>query len=81
MERELASHFALPCRDDGTRLDEAGFSRLLDEYYAARGWDLELGWPQAEQLRDLGLEDAVAEVAAARRAFGGGSTAEHTSSS
>jgi hypothetical protein len=66
MEERLASHFALPCRDDGTRLNWAGFSRLMDEYYAARGWDLELGWPKDEQLRELGLEAAIPELAAAR---------------
>jgi aldehyde:ferredoxin oxidoreductase len=55
MEEGLAPHFKLPCRADGTLIDEAGFSRLLDEYYAARGWDLEFGWPQAEGLRELGL--------------------------
>ena len=73
MEEQLASHFALPCRDDGTCVDEAGFSRLLDEYYAARGWDLELGWPQEDGLRGLGLEDAIPEVAAARRRHAGAS--------
>ncbi|RPJ50299.1 MAG: hypothetical protein EHM21_05285, partial [Chloroflexi bacterium] len=54
-EEKLAPHFALPCRVDGTLIDAAGFSALLDEYYAARGWDLSLGWPQEEQLNDLGL--------------------------
>jgi aldehyde:ferredoxin oxidoreductase len=69
-EAQLASHFTLPCRDDGTRVDATGFSRLVDEYYAARGWDLALGWPQAGQLRALGLEDAIPEVEDARRRFG-----------
>ncbi len=59
IEEGLAPHFKLPCRADGTLIDEAGFSRLLDEYYAARGWDLEFGWPQAEGLRELGLEDLI----------------------
>ena len=63
MEEALAPHFKLPCRADGTQIDEAGFSRLLDEYYAARGWDLELGWPLPETLRALGLEDAIPELA------------------
>jgi aldehyde:ferredoxin oxidoreductase len=66
MEEQLATHFALPCRDDGTRLDRDGFARLMDEYYGARGWDLELGWPQENQLRALGLEAAIAQLAAAR---------------
>ena len=63
MEKKLlAPHFNLPCRADGTRIDEAGFSRLLDEYYTARGWDLELGWPTADTLRRLNLQEAIAEL-------------------
>ncbi len=37
IEDALAAHFALPCRADGTFVDEAGFKRLLDEYSDARG--------------------------------------------
>jgi aldehyde:ferredoxin oxidoreductase len=70
MEEKLAPHFKLPCRADGTLIDEAGFSRLLDEYYTARGWDLELGWPQAEQLQALGLSEIAPELDACRRSFG-----------
>jgi len=62
MEEALAPHFQLPCRVDGTRLDEAGFSRLLDEYYTARGWDLEFGWPEDELLRALGLDEVIPEL-------------------
>jgi aldehyde:ferredoxin oxidoreductase len=62
MEEGLAPHFELPCRADGTLIDEDGFSQLLDEYYAARGWDLERGWPQAGQLRELGLEDVIPDL-------------------
>ncbi len=67
MEETLAPHFKLPCRADGTLIDEAGFSGLLDEYYSARGWDLELGWPQADQLRELGLEEIIPELDERRR--------------
>jgi aldehyde:ferredoxin oxidoreductase len=67
MEEALASHFELPCPDDGTFVDEAGFSRLLDEYYTARGWDLEFGWPQADRLKALGLEEAIPVIEALRR--------------
>jgi aldehyde:ferredoxin oxidoreductase len=66
MEESLAPHFELPCRADGTLIDEAGFSRLLDEYYSARGWDLELGWPQADQLKELALEEVIPELAELR---------------
>jgi aldehyde:ferredoxin oxidoreductase len=62
MEEGLAPHFELPCRADGTLIDAAGFSGLLDEYYSARGWDLELGWPQADGLRELGLEEVIPEL-------------------
>jgi len=61
-EKVLAPHFKLPCRADGTLIDEIGFSRLLDEYYAARGWDLEFGWPQTDQLSLLGLEEVIPEL-------------------
>jgi aldehyde:ferredoxin oxidoreductase len=62
MEEGLAPHFELPCRADGTLIDEAGFSGMLDEYYSARGWDLELGWPQADHLIELRLEEVVPEL-------------------
>ncbi len=62
MEESLAPHFELPCRADGTLIDREGFSGLLDEYYSARGWDLEFGWPQADQLRELGLEEVIPEL-------------------
>jgi aldehyde:ferredoxin oxidoreductase len=69
MEETLAPHFELPCQSDGTYVDKAGFSRLLDEYYAARGWDLEFGWPTADRLRQLGLEDTIPELMEYRRRF------------
>jgi aldehyde:ferredoxin oxidoreductase len=60
MEEEwLVPHFKLPCRADGTSIDAAGFARLLDEYYGARGWDLEYGWPGTDALRRLGLHELV----------------------
>jgi len=62
MEEALAPHFQLPCRADGTLIDRAGFARLLDEYYAARGWDLEFGWPLADRLEALGLETVIPEI-------------------
>jgi len=71
MEEALAPHFRLPCRADGTSIDAAGFSRLLDEYYAARNWDLELGWPLPEGLCALGLDEAASEVERLRAAHGG----------
>ena len=54
-EEGLAPHFRLPCRADGTLVDEVGFGRILDEYYDARGWDRERGWPTTETLARLDL--------------------------
>lgn len=62
MEETLAQHFKLPCRADGTLISEEGFSRLMDEYYSARGWDLKMGWPLPETLRMLGLEELIPEL-------------------
>jgi aldehyde:ferredoxin oxidoreductase len=62
MEETLAPHFALPCRDDGTLVDEGGFADLMDEYYNARGWDLEFGWPRDEVLDSLGLGELIPEM-------------------
>jgi len=62
MEEGLAPHFKLPCRADGTLIEPEGFSHLLDEYYIARGWDLELGWPKPETLQELGLAEAIPEL-------------------
>jgi aldehyde:ferredoxin oxidoreductase len=70
MEEQLASHFKLPCRADGTSIDRDGFLKLMDEYYTARGWDLELGWPQDKQLQALGLGDAVPELRELRARYG-----------
>ena len=69
MEEELGAHFSLPCRDDGTCISDVGFSLLLDEYYDARGWDLVFGWPEADQLRALGLQEAIREIEQLRRRF------------
>ena len=67
MEHELVGHYRRPGRDDGRTLDEAGFARMLDEYYAARGWDAERGWPTPALLARLGLSDAIPAVEAAAR--------------
>ncbi len=71
MEEALAPHFALPCRADGTSIDQAGFSRLLDEYYTARGWDLDLGWPTSNTLRRLGFEALIPEIEGMRAKHSG----------
>ncbi|MCJ7736483.1 MAG: aldehyde ferredoxin oxidoreductase C-terminal domain-containing protein, partial [Anaerolineae bacterium] len=62
LEMGMASHFNLPCRADGTRIDKEGFAELVDEYYAARDWDLEHGWPTPHLLSRLGLESVVPDA-------------------
>jgi len=69
LEERLAPHFELPCRADGTSIDQKGFLRLMDEYYAERGWDLETGWPLPETLRRLGLAEAIPELERLRRTW------------
>jgi len=69
MEEQLAAHFRLPCRSDGTFVDRAGFMRIMDEYYAARGWDSEFGWPQEELLKSLNLDEVIPEMKEMRWKF------------
>ena len=62
IEETLAPHFKLPCRADGTLIDKTGFIKLMDEYYNARGWDLNRGWPHNELLNKLGLSEVAKEL-------------------
>ena len=50
----------------GQRLEPEKWQLMLDEYYQAKGWDIETGWQTGESLRALGLE----EVSAKLEAFG-----------
>jgi len=68
MEEMLASHFELPCSSDGTFISKEDFSQLMDEYYSARGWDLERGWPLPETLHELRLEELTPELDRLRQA-------------
>jgi len=43
-------------------LDRGEFLRLVDEYYALRGWDRVTGWPTKEKLVKLGLADVAEEL-------------------
>ena len=57
----LPSAFARPLDGgpaDGRALDPARFSRLLNRYYAARGWS-ESGLPSRPLLERVGLADVV----------------------
>jgi aldehyde:ferredoxin oxidoreductase len=69
MEETLAPHFKLPCKQDGTLVELDQFYQLMDEYYSARGWDLELGWPKKETLKELGLEDIIDELDTLRQSI------------
>ena len=40
----------------GRKIDRKEFDKMLDDYYKARGWDLN-GQPTAKKLTELGLED------------------------
>jgi aldehyde:ferredoxin oxidoreductase len=45
---------ALP--DGGQEGKVPDVEALLEEYYAASGWDRQTGWPKEEKLRELGLD-------------------------
>jgi aldehyde:ferredoxin oxidoreductase len=51
-----------PCKGQVFEMDV-----LLDDYYKARGWDIETGFPIEEKLRDLGLKSEAAELKKAGR--------------
>ena len=68
LEEKLASHFELPCRDDGTRISSEDFLVLMDQYYDARGWDKKYGWPLANSLHRLDLSDVEKEIRVLRSA-------------
>jgi len=50
--------------NQGHLLKRAELERLLDEYYAARGWD-ENGLPEPKTLEKVGLEDVAAALESA----------------
>jgi aldehyde:ferredoxin oxidoreductase len=37
-------------------ISKAELTQLLDEYYTARGWNVETGAPTKEKLSELGLD-------------------------
>jgi len=54
--------FEYPEKSDGSKLDQPLFDRILDSYYANRGWDLTSGWPTRAKLEELGLADVADEL-------------------
>lgn len=51
----------------GAKLDPQRYAAMLDDYYAAHGWDRATGWQTARCLDELGLPAAKARLAAAGR--------------
>jgi aldehyde:ferredoxin oxidoreductase len=43
----------------GELLKESDWNRMLDEYYAFHGWDVQTGWPTRDNLRELGLQECI----------------------
>jgi len=48
---------------DGKELNLEDVTTYLDNYYEERGWDCETGVPTEKKMRELGLDDMVAELA------------------
>jgi aldehyde:ferredoxin oxidoreductase len=46
----------------GARVDRGVFRRIMDDYYRARGWDVETGLLRKEGLENLGLTDLIPEL-------------------
>jgi len=51
----------------GAILDKSGYDRMLDDYYAAHGWDRATGWQTEACLRELELPIAIEKLATAGR--------------
>ncbi|MFH0788236.1 MAG: aldehyde ferredoxin oxidoreductase family protein [Pseudomonadota bacterium] len=47
---------------EGMVIEEETLEKMKDAYYDFRGWDLESGKPTPEKLRELGLEDLMADL-------------------
>jgi aldehyde:ferredoxin oxidoreductase len=43
-------------------LSKETLKRAMDDYYTARGWDIETGIPKREKLEELGLNDIAEEL-------------------
>jgi aldehyde:ferredoxin oxidoreductase len=47
----------------GETVSRETFKKVMDDYYSARGWDVETGLPTLKKLTDLDLEDIVPALA------------------
>ncbi|HSR10856.1 MAG TPA: aldehyde ferredoxin oxidoreductase C-terminal domain-containing protein, partial [Thermodesulfobacteriota bacterium] len=48
--------------NNGMVVDREKFDTILDEYYAARGWNEKTGLPKKETLKRLGLDDIAEDL-------------------
>jgi len=46
----------------GFTADESEYNRMLDEFYALSGWDLDTGNPSPERLEDMGFPDVAEKL-------------------
>ncbi len=61
-----------PYLDRRYGLDREQFGRVMDEFYALHGWDVENGWPTRECLRELDLEHVFEPMIAGASRRGSG---------
>lgn len=54
----------------GAILDRKKWDAMLDQYYALHHWDIQTGLPTEQSLRELGLEDLIADLHRPARAPG-----------
>ncbi len=47
---------------DKLGMDKASFYRMLADYYEELGWDRDTGFPTAETIRELGLDEAATHL-------------------
>jgi len=47
---------------DGCTLEREKFEKMLEDYYALRGWDINTGIPTRETLEKLNLRDVAADL-------------------
>jgi len=47
----------------GQVISKEELTQMLDEYYAARGWDVKTGAPTREKLSELGLDYVADQLA------------------
>lgn len=60
-----------PIADGPAKGEVLDLEPMLDEYYVSRGWDLVSGYPFAETLEQLDMQDVAARLAAAQKLSSG----------